>query len=408
MTQKFTLNVNGNAHTVDADPDMPLLYALRDDLGLNNPHFGCGLAQCGACTVHLDGQPVRSCITPISAVGDAKIIDARRPRHAGKTAPAADRLYRGAGAAMRLLHQRLDHDRRRFPRRQKETDRGRNQGRARRPQVPLRHACQHFESGQARRRDDGLREAHHDKNGQSLPLLPPRAAARRRRARRLGRRADRARYAAGDQRGARAGHQAAADARPARPPTSRSMPTARVSRFLRQDGHGPRPVSSPSARSWPKSSTCRSRPSRSSWATPPPRVNQGGASGSTGIQLGGKQMRIAAAEARRVLVEMAAEQARRAGRPAHRHDGVVQRHRRSRQERLLCRADRRAVFQRPARLEQAIRQCALRARQGAAEDAKRAQDRRPSRSSARTSRRKCSRRRTSSPTSRCPAWCMAA
>ncbi len=49
--QSFSLTVNGKAHTVEADPDMPLLYALRDDLGLNNPHFGCGLAQCGACTV---------------------------------------------------------------------------------------------------------------------------------------------------------------------------------------------------------------------------------------------------------------------------------------------------------------------------------------------------------------------
>jgi len=58
MTQKFTLNVNGKTHTVDADPDMPLLYALRDDIGLNNPKFGCGLAQCGACTVHLDGQAI--------------------------------------------------------------------------------------------------------------------------------------------------------------------------------------------------------------------------------------------------------------------------------------------------------------------------------------------------------------
>ena len=74
MTQKFTLNVNGKTHTVDADPDMPLLYALRDDIGLNNPHFGCGLAQCGACTVHMDGQPIRSCITPVSSVGDAKIV----------------------------------------------------------------------------------------------------------------------------------------------------------------------------------------------------------------------------------------------------------------------------------------------------------------------------------------------
>ena len=74
MSQKFNLTVNGKSHTVEADPDMPLLYALRGDLGLNNPHFGCGLAQCGACTVHVDGQPVRSCVTPLSAVGDGKIV----------------------------------------------------------------------------------------------------------------------------------------------------------------------------------------------------------------------------------------------------------------------------------------------------------------------------------------------
>jgi len=73
MNQRFSLEVNGKPHTIDADPDMPLLYALRNDVGLNNPHFGCGLAQCGACTVHLDGQPVRSCVTPMSAVGNAKV-----------------------------------------------------------------------------------------------------------------------------------------------------------------------------------------------------------------------------------------------------------------------------------------------------------------------------------------------
>ena len=74
MNQRFSLHVNGTTHAVEADPDMPLLYALRNDLGLNNPHFGCGLAQCGACTVHLDGQPIRSCITPVSAVGDGRIV----------------------------------------------------------------------------------------------------------------------------------------------------------------------------------------------------------------------------------------------------------------------------------------------------------------------------------------------
>jgi nicotinate dehydrogenase subunit A len=74
MTQEFTLNVNGKVHSVKADPEMPLLYALRNDIGLNNPHFGCGLAQCGACTVHLDGQPIRSCVTPVSAVANGKVV----------------------------------------------------------------------------------------------------------------------------------------------------------------------------------------------------------------------------------------------------------------------------------------------------------------------------------------------
>src|SRR6185436_13174510 len=64
---RINLDVNGKVQTIDADPDMPLLYALRNDLGLNNPHFGCGLAQCGACTVHLNGEPVRSCVMPVSA-----------------------------------------------------------------------------------------------------------------------------------------------------------------------------------------------------------------------------------------------------------------------------------------------------------------------------------------------------
>ena len=62
------LKVNGTDHDVDASPEMPLLWALRDVLGLTGTKFGCGIAQCGACTVHVDGQPRRACITPISAV----------------------------------------------------------------------------------------------------------------------------------------------------------------------------------------------------------------------------------------------------------------------------------------------------------------------------------------------------
>ena len=65
---RIALKVNGKARSVDADADTPLLYVLRDNLELNGPKFGCGLGQCGACTVHLDGEAVRSCTLPVSAV----------------------------------------------------------------------------------------------------------------------------------------------------------------------------------------------------------------------------------------------------------------------------------------------------------------------------------------------------
>src|SRR6266536_1438684 len=70
----FTLTVNGRSYSVDADPDMPLLYALMDDLQLNGPKFGCGLSQCGACTVLMDDEPVRSCQTPMSDVAGRNIL----------------------------------------------------------------------------------------------------------------------------------------------------------------------------------------------------------------------------------------------------------------------------------------------------------------------------------------------
>jgi nicotinate dehydrogenase subunit A len=72
---QLTLNVDGRTRAIEVDdPDMPLLYALRDDLALNNPRFGCGLGQCGACTVMVNGRAVRSCITPVSAVTGAAIV----------------------------------------------------------------------------------------------------------------------------------------------------------------------------------------------------------------------------------------------------------------------------------------------------------------------------------------------
>ena len=67
------LDVNGAVRDVDADGDMPLLWVLRDLLQLSGTKFGCGMAQCGACTVHLDGKPVRACVTPVSTVGTRKV-----------------------------------------------------------------------------------------------------------------------------------------------------------------------------------------------------------------------------------------------------------------------------------------------------------------------------------------------
>ena len=69
----ISIAINGTTHSIDADGDTPLLWVLRDILGMTGTKFGCGIAQCGACTVHQDGQAIRSCITTIDSIGDAKI-----------------------------------------------------------------------------------------------------------------------------------------------------------------------------------------------------------------------------------------------------------------------------------------------------------------------------------------------
>jgi aerobic-type carbon monoxide dehydrogenase small subunit (CoxS/CutS family) len=93
----FSLTVNGKPSTVDVSPDMPLLWVLRDTLGLTGTKFGCGHALCGACTVHLDGEATRSCVTPVSEA-------------AGKKITTIEGL-----SADRLLPVRPDHDRRGTP-----------------------------------------------------------------------------------------------------------------------------------------------------------------------------------------------------------------------------------------------------------------------------------------------------
>jgi len=69
----YTIKVNGKSHTLDVDEDTPLLWAIRDTVGLTGTKFGCGIAQCGACTVFMDGQPIRSCSMPVSGVGESEI-----------------------------------------------------------------------------------------------------------------------------------------------------------------------------------------------------------------------------------------------------------------------------------------------------------------------------------------------
>ncbi|HEY2946091.1 MAG TPA: (2Fe-2S)-binding protein [Vicinamibacteria bacterium] len=87
----ISLNVNGEARSVDAEPGTPLLWVLRDTLGMTGTKFGCGIAQCGACTVHLEGQPIRSCSTPVSLVAGKKIttIEAVAATPTGRKVQAA-------------------------------------------------------------------------------------------------------------------------------------------------------------------------------------------------------------------------------------------------------------------------------------------------------------------------------
>jgi isoquinoline 1-oxidoreductase alpha subunit len=87
----ITLNVNGRPVKVDAEPDTPILWVLRDTLGMTGTKFGCGMALCGACTVHLDGAPIRSCSTPVSAAAGRRIstIESMHATRVGKAVQAA-------------------------------------------------------------------------------------------------------------------------------------------------------------------------------------------------------------------------------------------------------------------------------------------------------------------------------
>ncbi len=102
---QITLTVNGAAQALELEPDMPLLYALRNHLNLNGAKYGCGLGQCGACTVIVDDQPVFACLTPCAGL-EGKNPHRGEPRQRRKTRPVANGIHRQAGRAMRLLHRR--------------------------------------------------------------------------------------------------------------------------------------------------------------------------------------------------------------------------------------------------------------------------------------------------------------
>ena len=105
----YTIKVNGTDHTVDVDGDMPLLWVLRDVLGMTGTKFGCGMALCGACTVHMDGTPIRSCITTIDSVGTSAITTIEAIGETPAGAENSESLDRSRSAAMRLLPVRPDH-----------------------------------------------------------------------------------------------------------------------------------------------------------------------------------------------------------------------------------------------------------------------------------------------------------
>ena len=150
MASKLKIKVNGLVHNVTASLDTPLLYVLHNELHLHGPRFGCGLAQCGACSVLLDGKEIRSCVTPVAAVSGKAITTLEgmpamcaKSRgttavFAGCSASVAAGVDRRAGAALRLLPERNDDPGRRSAGDDEAPDRGADPHRDERSSVPLR------------------------------------------------------------------------------------------------------------------------------------------------------------------------------------------------------------------------------------------------------------------------------
>ena len=167
MASKLKIKVNGLVHNVTASLDTPLLYVLHNELHLHGPRFGCGLAQCGACSVLLDGKEIRSCVTPVAAVSGKAITTLEgmpalyaKSRGtsrlvAGCAASAAAGVDRRAGAALRLLPERNDDPGRRPAGDDQAPDRGADPHRDERPPLPLRDVSADPHGDPEGRRRDG-------------------------------------------------------------------------------------------------------------------------------------------------------------------------------------------------------------------------------------------------------------
>ena len=144
--------VNGRAVSVDVEPEMPLLWVLRDELGLTGTKYGCGIALCGACTVHIDGAATRTCVLPVSAVAGKKITTIEGLSKDGSPS-GAEGLGAAPGAPVRLLPERPDHGGRRADRDRQEAQR-RGHRDDDEQHLPLRHLRSHPRGREARGRDE--------------------------------------------------------------------------------------------------------------------------------------------------------------------------------------------------------------------------------------------------------------
>ena len=213
---QITLDVNGESRTADVDEDTPLLWVLRETLGLTGTKFGCGVAACGACTVHVNGTAVRSCSVPASAMQGQAITTIEGLAPQGAAASAAGRVDRAPGAAMRLLPVRHDHGGRRAARAQSAADR-RGDRRGSHQHLPLRHLRARAPRDPFRRAGADAKEARHEQVDAPHLHRDRRPGRRRSRARRR-------RHRVRAESPARRARQSRAARRSSRP-GSRSAPT---------------------------------------------------------------------------------------------------------------------------------------------------------------------------------------